>query len=97
MKRDGKVGAVYAIIGKNIKTGEEDFYKYEKSEEDGDRVLSCCYCGSDMIFLSYYTADKTLEAIKKFLMEIKSSCNVDIDSLVVVEFPLTINNAKKFV
>ena len=97
MKKDGRVGAVYAIVGKNVKTGKEDFYRYEKSEEDGDRVLSCCSCESDMIFLSCYTADKALEAIKKFLIEIKGSCDVDIDSLVVVEFPLMMNNAKKFI
>jgi hypothetical protein len=97
MGRNGKVGAVYAIVGKNVKTSKEDFYRYEKNEEDGDRVLSCCSCESDMIFLSCYAADKALESIKKFLMEIKGGCDVDIDSLVVVEFSLMMDNTYNIV
>ena len=95
MRKDGKVGAVYAIMGKNVKTGKEDFYRCDKDMDDEIRVLSCSSCEPDMLFLSHYSADCTLNNIKKLLAEDK--CDVDLDSLVVVEFPLIMNSIKKYI
>ena len=95
MRRNGKVGVVYAVMGKNIKTGKEDFYRCDKDIDDEIGVLSCSSCEPDMLFLSYYSADYAIGTIKKLLAD--GNCDVDLDSLTVVEFPLILDNAKKLV